>query len=37
MTPDEVQTLAEFLAGGVIVGVVMGWVDQLVARWKGRP
>lgn len=36
MTPVEISTLCGFLAGGFLVGIVAGWLDQLTAYFKGK-
>lgn len=36
MTEAEVEVLAKFLTGGLLVGSVGGWLDVLVAFIKGR-
>lgn len=29
MTPDDTATLMAFLTGGILVGIVGSWMDQL--------
>jgi len=36
MTDAELRVLAEFLASGVLAGVVASWLDGLVAFVRGR-
>ena len=37
MTEAERDLLLAFMVGGLTVGLVMSWLDQLIAFWKGRP
>lgn len=34
MTPDETSVLIGFLTGGLLVGTVAGWLDQLTAYFR---
>ena len=36
VTEAETSTLVGFLVGGLLTGVIGGWVDLLVAYVKGR-
>ena len=36
MTGHEVEVTLSFLVGGLLAGVIGGWVDMLTAYVKGR-
>lgn len=36
MTAHEVSVLLDFLTGGLLVGALGGWLDQLVAYIRKR-
>ena len=36
MTSDDVAVLVAFLTGGALVGIVGGWMDQLLTYIRGR-